>query len=771
MAAQHKPLEIIPKKLRKTLPFEDDDVHTVIKAWYIDSVPVFLDDPDSHSTASERITETMLSALRLRDTPIKVFVVVSNAQLSVIARSTGSIILQIASSKLDEFQVDSRSSPSCFAFSFHSSTLGVDYINVFQVKPKYEALVAPCLEQCKVKQRPHRMSKINPKHQQHSGKHVLGVFQGVLLGSTAVASKHRDDVCRGAADKLKRRQRRAHTRLLPVAIVLTADSIRYAEVLADRDFEHVLLKTISHATVLDDGHTRELFAFIESDDRLDNFTCHLIYVQRGVADRLCQLIGQAKEQQKRLSEMSVDQPDDKPGGAFRTLPDTANSNPSDLANAQIDRDKLTSVSVLGTGQFGRVWFANLTKETNENTNTDDASSSSGSSSDDDFMPCAVKMLRSESTDDHAEEFLNECRMMQGLDHPNVLRLLGVCIEARPYLAVLEMMHYGDLNKVLKTCRRKELILTVLEQLLLIEQAAAGMVYLTSQGIVHMDVAARNMLLHSSNSVKIADFGVAQRVDPSNGKYRLRAPMRLPVRWMAPETLKGKPIYFSERTDIYSFAIFMWEVFTYGQLPFREFKSRDARDKIIAGHIPETPAYMMLMLGQGPGSETNVCRHAQLRPQQTSGTGASRTPRRVTLGATLNASLSQNHRRLSKRASIVRRQSRKGSMGPAPRRTAANSTSLATMAEEPEGDDAVEKPTKSFDDEENWTGTIKRKKSLRQRNSSTASMTSAGPTKAAEEPVKVEGKEHSLVRRDSVEMDLNMFDDGSKFTEFGDSGKL
>ena len=99
----------------------------------------------------------------------------------------------------------------------------------------------------------------------------------------------------------------------------------------------------------------------------------------------------------------------------------------------------------------------------------------------------------------------------------------------------------------------------MERLNFIKQTLAGMEYIASQGFVHMDLAARNVLLGENNLTKIADFGIAHKVDPQTQKFRLTGHLRLAVRWMAPETLGGKRIYFSEKTDVYSFGVFMWEV--------------------------------------------------------------------------------------------------------------------------------------------------------------------------------------------------------------------
>ena len=80
-------------------------------------------------------------------------------------------------------------------------------------------------------------------------------------------------------------------------------------------------------------------------------------------------------------------------------------------------------------------------------------------------------------------------------------------------------------------------------------ACSPLTLLTLQGLVHMDLAARNVLVGSDCLIKLADFGQSQRKDDS-GVFILKQVMRMSVRWMAPETLAGLSKIFSERTDVW-----------------------------------------------------------------------------------------------------------------------------------------------------------------------------------------------------------------------------
>lgn len=78
---------------------------------------------------------------------------------------------------------------------------------------------------------------------------------------------------------------------------------------------------------------------------------------------------------------------------------------------------------------------------------------------------------------------------------------------RPWLVVLEMMQFGDVRSVLMALTSRGEALSVLEQVHIGRQIAVALQFVTEQGFVHMDVAARNVLLHTNSLCKLADFGI------------------------------------------------------------------------------------------------------------------------------------------------------------------------------------------------------------------------------------------------------------------------
>ncbi|XP_050988520.1 proto-oncogene tyrosine-protein kinase ROS isoform X2 [Labeo rohita] len=183
---------------------------------------------------------------------------------------------------------------------------------------------------------------------------------------------------------------------------------------------------------------------------------------------------------------------------------------------------------------------------------------------------------------------NACYAISQFNHPNILRLIGVCLRNEPHYLILELMEGGDLRSYLRgarpTANRKELL--SLNSLLDISlDAATGCAYLEKMHFVHRDIAARNCLVSvrgytdPERVVKIGDFGLARDVY-KNDYYRKKGEGLLPVRWMSPESLTDG--IFNKYSDVWAFGVLLWEIMTLGKLPYPTYTNHEVLTHISTG---------------------------------------------------------------------------------------------------------------------------------------------------------------------------------------------
>uniref|UniRef100_A0A0K0DB00 Protein kinase domain-containing protein n=1 Tax=Angiostrongylus cantonensis TaxID=6313 RepID=A0A0K0DB00_ANGCA len=211
------------------------------------------------------------------------------------------------------------------------------------------------------------------------------------------------------------------------------------------------------------------------------------------------------------------------------------------------------------------------------------------------IPVAIKTLHStQMTASDRIQFLQEANIMREFKHENVIRLLGVCTSKEPIMIVMELAPGGSLlsrlkdfkNPVCSSCKSARPETASIEEYSGAKEpstaskvnyvfgAARGMAYLQSKEIIHRDIAARNCLLGEDDVLKISDFGLS-----FIGKtLREKQLKKVPLRWLSPETLKNG--VYSTKTDVYSFSIMVWEIFSFGQLPFYKYENKVLRTMII-----------------------------------------------------------------------------------------------------------------------------------------------------------------------------------------------
>lgn len=243
---------------------------------------------------------------------------------------------------------------------------------------------------------------------------------------------------------------------------------------------------------------------------------------------------------------------------------------------EFPRHRLKVFNILGEGCFGQVWKCEAL----------DIDGKSGPTI------VAVKTLKENATERERLDLAQELRVMKNLDpHPNVVRLLGCCTEREPMFVILEYVSGGKLQSFLRASREERnhggVGLTSRDLTGFVYQIAKGMEYLASKGIIHRDLAARNILIDENRACKVADFGFARDV-AANQIYERKSEGRLPIRWMAPESLYDN--IFSVKSDIWSFGVLIWEIVTLGSTPYPGLAAAEVMRKIKEGYRLDRPEH-------------------------------------------------------------------------------------------------------------------------------------------------------------------------------------
>ncbi|XP_008292188.1 tyrosine-protein kinase Fes/Fps [Stegastes partitus] len=227
----------------------------------------------------------------------------------------------------------------------------------------------------------------------------------------------------------------------------------------------------------------------------------------------------------------------------------------------LDHDDIVLGHFIGRGNFGEVYSGHLRS---------------------DNTPVAVKSCKENLAPEHKNKFLMEARILKHYNHPNIVKLIGVCTQKQPIYIIMELVQGGDFLSFLRheghSLKPKTLVKMT-------ENVASGMEYLASKKCIHRDLAARNCLVAEHNVVKISDFGMSRQQD--DGVYSAEGGLRqIPVKWTAPEALNyGR---YTTESDVWSFGVLLWETFSMGMPPYTSMNNQQTRDEVEKGYRMPAP---------------------------------------------------------------------------------------------------------------------------------------------------------------------------------------
>jgi serine/threonine protein kinase len=172
------------------------------------------------------------------------------------------------------------------------------------------------------------------------------------------------------------------------------------------------------------------------------------------------------------------------------------------------------------------------------------------------FPVACKIIKKKLTEKDAESTLEELKLMRRLKHPNVVLLIGACLNPlNQVVIVTEFLSRGNLKECLTEIKSLSLRLKIGHDI------ASGLCWLHAHNVIHRDLKLANLLVGEDWTVKISDFGLSLDL----AKEEICRGFKGNVKYSPPEILRARfdksiSVYqYSEKTDVYSFGLMLWEL--------------------------------------------------------------------------------------------------------------------------------------------------------------------------------------------------------------------
>ncbi|KAH3732426.1 protein kinase [Pelomyxa schiedti] len=200
---------------------------------------------------------------------------------------------------------------------------------------------------------------------------------------------------------------------------------------------------------------------------------------------------------------------------------------------------------------------------------------------------AIKKYGQENLVWNPKEFRKQIALMSVVDHPNLLTCIGACTADPNNLYVIsELLPYSVFSLV------EQEPLPESERIRICYEIASGMNHLHSVGIIHRDLKSGNILLTKDFRVRIIDFDTCKFLSKSGPMtFQIGTPV-----YMAPELFSHEN--YSEKVDVFSFAIVMWEIFSHSE-PYKGDNPYTIPGAVLSGQrppiLPEFPAAIKVLL--------------------------------------------------------------------------------------------------------------------------------------------------------------------------------
>ncbi|MEQ8991916.1 MAG: serine/threonine-protein kinase, partial [Pseudomonadales bacterium] len=228
---------------------------------------------------------------------------------------------------------------------------------------------------------------------------------------------------------------------------------------------------------------------------------------------------------------------------------------------------------------------------------------------------AVKLLRRWiESDESVQRFREERRILAGLEHANLARLLdgGVVADGWPYF----IMEYVDGEPITEYCDRRKL--TVDARLALLQQVLAVVQYAHRRLVVHRDLKPSNILVTAAGQVKLLDFGIAKVLDDeashaTASELTVAGGRLLTPAFASPEQITGDSV--STATDVYAIGVLLYHLLT-GRSPYRVDAAQPARlQDAVLTQMPTNPSARVLEPGDAADAAARLAAQRGTTPHR------------------------------------------------------------------------------------------------------------------------------------------------------------